>query len=79
MKAALKNEGSTITCQASIGFPPFTMLSLIKNGQAVVMSLNGTIQINSKIVIVNPFGLYICQLNASGEIFEEALLLKEQG
>ena len=74
-----RDEGATLVCQASIGFPPFSKLSLIKNQQKVVNSLNGTLQINTKDIHANPFGLYICQLNASGEIFEESIFVKEQG
>ena len=74
-----RDEGATLTCRASIGFPPFSKLSLIKNQQTVAASLNGMLQMNTKSINANPFGLYICQLNASGEIFEESIFLKEQG
>ena len=79
VRAAIKNEGATLTCRASIQFPPFTMLSLIKNRQIVATSLSGIIQINTKRIIANPFGLYVCRLNATGVIFEETSLLMEQG
>ena len=79
MKAAIKNEGATLTCRGRIQFPAFTMLSLIKNRQVVATSLNGIMQINTKSVSAIPFGLYVCQLNASGVIFEETSFLKEQG
>ena len=78
-KAATRNEGSTLTCQASIEFPPFSMLSRIKNGQTVATSSSGMLEIDTKSVSANPFGVYICLLNASGEIFEESAFLKEQG
>ena len=55
------------------------MLSLIKNGQIVATSSRGMLEINSKNVNTNPFGVYTCQLNVSGEIFEETAFLKEQG
>ena len=74
-----RDEGATLTCRASIGFPPFSKLTLIKNQQTVANSLNGMLQINTKSVHANPFVSYICQLNASGEIFEESTLVKEQG
>ena len=74
-----RDEGATLTCQASIGFPPFSKLSLIKNEQTVAASSTGMLQINTKSVHANPFGSYICQLNASGEIFEELTFVKEQG
>ena len=77
--ATTRDEGAAITCQANIDFPPISMLSLIKNGQTVATSLSGMLQMNTKSVSANPFGLYICQLNASGEIFEELTFLKEQG
>jgi hypothetical protein len=73
------DEGATLTCQASIEFPPFSVLSLIKNQRTVATSSHGMLQINTKSVQANRFGLYICQLNASGEIFEESTFLKEQG
>ena len=77
--ATTRDDGATLTCRASIDFPPFSMLSLIKNGQTVATSLSGMLEINSRSVNANPFGLYNCQLNASGEIFEESTFLKEQG
>ncbi len=73
------DEGATLTCQASIEFPPFSVLSLIKNQRTVATSSHGMLWINTKSVNANPFGLYICQLNASGEIFEESTFLNEQG
>ena len=74
-----RDEGATLTCRASIGFPPFSHLSLIKNQQTVATSSTGMLQINTKSVHANPFGSYICQLNASGQIFEESTFVKEQG
>ena len=79
MKATIKNEGATLTCRGRIQFPAFTMLSLIKNRQVAATSLNGIVQINTKSVSAIPFGLYVCQLNASGMIFDETSFLKEQG
>ena len=77
--ATTRDEGASLTCQASIEFPPFSMLSLIKNGQTVAISSSGMLQINMKSVNVNPFGLYTCQLNASGQLFRKFVALKEQG
>ena len=77
--ATTRNEGATLTCRASIEFPPFTMLSLIKNRQTVATSSGGMLEINTKTVNANPFGVYTCRLNASGKIFEETTFLKEQG
>ena len=43
-------------------------------------STSGLVQIDSKTIIdANPFGLYICQLNASDVTFQRSVLLKEQG
>ena len=42
-------------------------------------STSGALQINIKSVNANPFGLYICQLNASGVIFQKSSIIKEQG
>ena len=78
-KATTGNDGATLICQASIEFPPFSMLSFIKNGQTVATSSNGLLEINTRSVNTNPFGLYTCQLNASGEIFQKVIQLKEQG
>ena len=78
-KAATRDDGATLICRASIDFPPFSMLSLIKNGQTVATSSSGQLETNSRNVNANPFGVYTCQLNASGEIFEESTFLKEQG
>ena len=79
-QATTRDNGATLTCRASIDFPPFSLLSLIKNGQTVATSsFSGLLEINTKSVSANPFGLYICQLNASGEVFEESTFLKEQG
>ena len=74
-----RDEGATLACQANVGFPPFSNLSLIKNQRTVAVSSIGMLQINTKSVHANPFGLYICQLNTSGEIFEESTFVKEQG
>ena len=73
------DDGATLTCRASIEFPPFSMLSLIKNGQTVATSTSGLLQIDSKSVKANPFGLYICQLNASGVTLQKSSVLKERG
>ena len=80
-KVTTREEGATLTCRASIEFPAFSMLSLIKNRQTVATSLSGILHmhINTVSVSDNPFGLYICRLNASGFIFEESTFLKEQG
>ena len=78
-KAATRDKGATLTCRASIEFPPFSMLSLIKNGQTVAISSSGLLQISTKSVNANPFGVYTCQLNASGEIFHKFIELKEKG
>ena len=78
-KATNMNEGASLTCRASIEFPPFSMLSLIKNGQTVATSSGGMLQINSKNVNANPFGVYTCQLNASGELLNKTIQIKERG
>ena len=78
-KATTKDDGATLTCRASIEFPPFSMLSLIKNRQTVAASSDGMLQINIKSVSANPFGLYTCQLNASGELLHKSIQLKERG
>ena len=78
-RAAARDKGATLNCQGSIEFPPFSMLSLIKNGQTVATSSSGQLETNSRNVNANPFGVYTCQLNASGELFEESTFLKEQG
>ena len=78
-QAATRNNGATLTCRASIQFPPFSMLSFVKNGQKVATSTSGLVQVDSKTVDANPFGLYICQMNASGVMFQTSVVLKEQG
>ena len=78
-RAATSDEGATLTCRASIEFPPFSMISLIKNGQTVATSSSGLIETNTKDINANPFGLYNCRLNASGAIFKKSSLLEEQG
>ena len=79
MEATSRNDGTVLTCRASIHFPPFSMLSLIKNGQTMATSTAGQLQIDTKTVSTNQFGLYICQLNASGAIFQRSKTLKERG
>ena len=79
MEATSRNDGTILTCRASIHFPPFSMLSLIKNGQTVATSISGQLHIDTKSVNTNPFGLYICQLNASGAMFQRSNTIKEQG
>ena len=78
-KAASRNDGATITCEASLQFPPFSMLSFVKNGLTVASTTSGQLQIEIKSVNANPFGLYICQLNASGQMFQKSITLNEQG
>ena len=78
-EATTRNEGATLTCRASIEFPPFSMLSLIKNRQTLSSSINGSLEIDKRSVDANQFGQYICQLNASGVIFTKSYTLKEQG
>ena len=78
-QATSRDEGTSLTCRASIQFPPFSMLSLIKNGQTVATSTSGQLQIDTKSVNTNPFGLYICQLNASGAMFQRSNTVKERG
>ena len=78
-RAATRDKGATLNCQASIEFPPFSMLSLVKNGQTVATSSSGMLQTNTKSVNANPFGLYDCHLNASGAIFKKSYFLEEQG
>ena len=78
-KAITMNEGATLICQASIEFPPFSMLSLIKNGQMLSSTTNGSLQVDtSGNVDTNTYGLYTCQLNASGVVFQKSYILKEQ-
>ena len=72
-------DGTTLTCRASIEFPPFSMLSLIKNGQTVATSTSGLLQIDTESISGRPFGLYTCQLNASGVLFQKSHVIKEQG
>ena len=55
------------------------MLSFIKNGQTLSSSINGSLQIDTRSVDTNQFGLYTCQLNASGVTFQKLYILKEQG
>ena len=78
-KATTRAEGATLTCQASIEFPPFSMLSLIKNGETLSSSTNSSLQIYTRSVNTSQFGLYTCQLNASGVKFQKSYVLKEQG
>ena len=78
-EATTRNDGATLVCRASIEFPPFSMLSLIKNGQTLSSSINGSLEINTRSVDANQFGQYSCQLNASGVIFTKSYTLKEQG
>ena len=42
-------------------------------------SSHGMLEINTKTVNANPFGVYTCQQNVSGKIFEKTAFLKEQG
>ena len=78
-KAITMNEGATLICQASIEFPPFSMLSLIKNGQMLSSTTNGSLQVDTGSVDTNTYGLYTSQLNASGVVFQKSYVLKEQG
>ena len=76
--AAHRDDCATLSCRASIGFPPFSTISFIKDGETVATSTSGQLQIDTKSVNANPFGLYICQLNASGVTFNKTVFVKEQ-
>ena len=78
-QTATRSDGATLTCSASIEFPPLSMLSFIKNGVTVATTTSGLLQLNTKTIYRNPFGLHICQLNASGVTFQKSVFLKEQG
>ena len=78
-EATSMDDGTNLTCRATIHFPPLSMLSLIKNGQTVATSSSGLLQIDMRRINTNVFGLYICQLNASGVIFQRSSTLKERG
>ena len=56
------------------------MLSLIKNGQTLSSSTNpGSLRMDTNSIDVNQFGVYTCQLNASGVTFQKLHFLTEQG
>ena len=57
--ATTRDEGASLTCRASIEFPPFSMLSLIKNGQIVATSSSGLIKINTKSVNTTFWTVYL--------------------
>ena len=78
-QSATRSDGATLTCGASIEFPSLSMLSFIKNGVTVATTTDGLLQLNTMTVDGNPFGLHICQLNASGVTFQKSVFLKEQG
>lgn len=78
-QAIARGDGAALTCSASIQYPPFSMLSFIKNGQTVATSQRRVLQIDTKTIHVTPFGLHICQLNASGVTLQKSVFLKEQG
>ena len=78
-ESAHRDDGATLTCMASIRFPPFSMILFIKDGETVATSTSGQLQIDTKSVNANPFGLYICQLNASGVTFNRTIFIKERG
>ena len=80
-EATTRDEGATLTCRASIEFPPFSMLSLIKNRETISSSINGSLQIDTRNTSVDAhqFGQYTCQLNASGVIYTKSYTLKEHG
>ena len=78
-RTAHKDEGTVLTCKASIGFPPFSTISFIKNGKMVATSTSGLLEIDTKTVSANPFGVYICQLNASNIVYNKSIGIKETG
>ena len=78
--ATTNDKGATLTCRASIEFPPFSKFSLIKDRQTVSLSTSpGSLLIDTRSINLNQFGLYTCELNASGVIFQKTYILKEQG
>ena len=42
-------------------------------------STDGLLQVETRSAKANPFGLYTCQLNASGEMFQKSFVIKERG
>ena len=78
-RVAHNDEGAMLTCKTNIKFPPFSMISFIKNGERVATSTSGLLQVDTKRVNANPFGIYICQLNASNVIYNKSISIKETG
>ena len=79
-EAISKGDTATLSCSTNIGIPAVTMLSLIKNGENVTRAVSDRLEINTgNAIIVNPFGYYICLLNATGAIYRNSITIKAQG
>ena len=74
-----QEESATITCSASIKYPPLTSISLVKDEVQLAMTSEKMLNFNSKDVSVNVFGTYVCILDASGVELQKKIILKEKG
>ena len=74
-----QEETATITCSASIKYPPLTTISLVKDGVQLAMTSEEVLHFNTKDVNVNLFGGYRCIMDASGVVLQREILLKEKG
>lgn len=78
-EAVSGDDGATVACEASIRFPPFSMLSFVKNGETVATSTGELLKVETMNVKATPFGLYTCQLNTSAGMFQKSIVIKERG
>ena len=74
-----QEETATITCSASIKYPPLTSISLAKDGVQLAMTSEEVIHFDTKDVNLNTFGVYTCIMDASGTELQRNILLREKG
>ena len=78
-KSLSSDEVASLTCSATIRYPPLTSISILKNNITVSTTSDSTLTVSTDHLGVSPYGLYQCILNATGVTFSLDLMIKDEG
>ncbi len=78
-KSLSPDEVASLTCSATIRYPPLTSISILKNNITVSTTPDSTLTVSTDHLGVSPYGLYQCILNATGVTFSLDLMIKDEG
>ncbi len=78
-KSLFSDEVASLTCSATIRYPPLTSISILKNNITVSTTSDGILTVSTDHLGVSPYGLYQCILNATGVTFSLDLMIKDKG